>query len=692
MKKFKARCELIVALIAMGVAIGTVGSQAVGATTTAQPAITHSRTAGAATTAPATAQAGTSAEATAATPDAKAASTKGPEAGAGAAENAGAAAKTTTAAAATAPGPKVAVPLTGHYATVTAKAYTFWQSLNWEDTGKTSTDYYHQTLVAVATATIANGKRYYQLATTAGTVVGYISATAVAVGTQPDGVAQPFNQYATITSAADYTIWRDLSFEAVAAQSPSVFHKTFLAKTVSYHRNGAVYYALYDGDQFFGYINATAVQTATSPAGAPVAMDQYATVTAPSVYTIWANFDWTKAMGRTNPSAPETYQVREAYYHSSGATYYSLYQNGTWQGYINAAATTLAATSRGAALPSDRVVTATAKGYTIWQNLAMTAAQTSTTAKYHETFQTSQAFVAEYGDRYYLLCDAENRQVGYVNAAAVSVAEGRQGVAIADTRTVTLKAGYTLWNDFDWHARAKQAGSYKGQTLEVRRHYNHLNGSRYDSVYTAGGSWLGYVNDAGVQTASEWRTTNGQLRYYDGKKAAYTKTFTVKYYSQLDARWAGKSYGGYNFGATGCGMTSIAMILSGLGKNVTPVTAANYAYKYGHFDRGDAGSWESDLTDVAGHYGVGYKVMSSAAQLTSYLKQGYPATVCLDLGGGVRHIVVLHGLVNGRTTVSDPYNRALFSGQRKISQIWSLLSWRSVNTNRGQSAAVVYMP
>lgn len=172
--------------------------------------------------------------------------------------------------------------------------------------------------------------------------------------------------------------------------------------------------------------------------------------------------------------------------------------------------------------------------------------------------------------------------------------------------------------------------------------------------------------------AAAWRSVGGQLKFFNAKTNSYTKTFSLKYYSQLDKRWSGKTYSGYNFGKTGCGQASIAMIISGFGINVTPPMAADYAHKYGTFDTAaGAGSTESDLTLVADKFGLDWIVMKSQAELSSYLAQGYPATVCLDLGGTVRHIVVLTGNKGGYTTVSDPWNNLLFSGKHAISQVWS---------------------
>nr|WP_276580250.1 C39 family peptidase [Lacticaseibacillus parakribbianus] len=319
----------------------------------------------------------------------------------------------------------------------------------------------------------------------------------------------------------------------------------------------------------------------------------------------------------------------------------------------------------------------------------MRAAQTDTTAAIHQTYVATQRFVAEYGAAYYLLATDRGQPVGYVNAEAVTVATGRQGFPAEDSREVLLKAGYTLWQNFAWRPRAKQASGYSRQILEVRRDYTHLNGSRYASVYTKSGQWCGYVNVNGLTPAGEWRPNNGQLRYYDNLKGRDTKSYTVTYFSQLDSRWAHQTYGGYAFGPSGCGMTALAMVLAGYGRAVTPVTTASYGFEHAEFNHDGAGTCQSTLVTVASRFGLDWRVMTSASELTSYLKQGYPATVCLDLGG-YRHIVVLHGYAAGKTTVADPYANRLFSGQHTVAEIWGKLSWLQGNREMGASAAVVY--
>lgn len=56
-------------------------------------------------------------------------------------------------------------------------------------------------------------------------------------------------------------------------------------------------------------------------------------------YTIWRSLAWTKTNGTTKTGT--TYTAKYYYNHFNGSTYYSLYQNGKWVGYVNKNAMTV---------------------------------------------------------------------------------------------------------------------------------------------------------------------------------------------------------------------------------------------------------------------------------------------------------------------------------------------------------------
>ena len=78
------------------------------------------------------------------------------------------------------------------------------------------------------------------------------------------------------------------------------------------------------------------------------------------------------------------------------------------------------------------------------------------------------------------------------------------------------------------------------------------------------GKWVYYEN------------ISNQLNY-DNNKLVVQPTELPQYY-QADARWGDKRYGISNMKITGCVPTSLAMVISGLVKDVTPVQVADYIY------------------------------------------------------------------------------------------------------------------
>ena len=90
-----------------------------------------------------------------------------------------------------------------------------------------------------------------------------------------------------------------------------------------------------------------------------------------------------------------------------------------------------------------------------------------------------------------------------------------------------------------------------------------------------------------TQIKAEWlKDQQGKWTYYENisnqlvyenKNLVVQPTEFPQYY-QADARWGDKRYGISNMKITGCVPTSLAMVISGLVKDVTPVQVADYIY------------------------------------------------------------------------------------------------------------------
>lgn len=148
----------------------------------------------------------------------------------------------------------------------------------------------------------------------------------------------------------------------------------------------------------------------------------------------------------------------------------------------------------------------------------------------------------------------------------------------------------------------------------------------------------------------------------------------MPYYNQGD--YSAYTYGGKPMNTNACAPTSMAMVLSYLGKNVNPVEAAKYSEKNGFYTSGQGTSWGL-FDSMAKAYGVNCDTIgSSSSAIISSLKAGRPVIVSVNGGtfnpSGRGHLFVLAGIDdNGKIIVNDPGSRERTSKTWDISAITS---------------------
>ena len=162
----------------------------------------------------------------------------------------------------------------------------------------------------------------------------------------------------------------------------------------------------------------------------------------------------------------------------------------------------------------------------------------------------------------------------------------------------------------------------------------------------------------------------------------------IPLYLQTDKRWSNKSYGTSTIGVAGCGITSVAMVVSGLTeKTVTPPEVANWATKSGYFINGVGSSW--DLMPGAGKK-WGLKVeqinKNNPKKIIAELSKGNPIIVSMGRGNFTRsgHIMVLRGIKNGKVLISDP------ASKKNSEKLWDLSLIISQSSKKSNSPFWVY--
>lgn len=137
---------------------------------------------------------------------------------------------------------------------------------------------------------------------------------------------------------------------------------------------------------------------------------------------------------------------------------------------------------------------------------------------------------------------------------------------------------------------------------------------------------------------------------------------------QFDAKWGYNAYGDGMIAISGCGPTSLAMILAGLtGKNdTTPVDIAQYAVSQKYYTTAGGTSW-SLMSEGSKHYGLIPKELPLDKNVVfRELNNGHPIILNVGPGDFTRygHYIVVTNVKDGLLQINDPNSR------KRSSQLW----------------------
>lgn len=141
-----------------------------------------------------------------------------------------------------------------------------------------------------------------------------------------------------------------------------------------------------------------------------------------------------------------------------------------------------------------------------------------------------------------------------------------------------------------------------------------------------------------------------------GKDSQFLDGFTI--YSQYDPAWKDKPYSSSTIGASGCGPSAMAMIITALTKQpVTPLDTATYAASQGMYVPGAGSSWAIAST-VANHWGL--RAEPVGANLTKITQALQAGGLVITSGKGPKpftsggHYIVIRAITaSGKLKVGD---------------------------------------
>lgn len=176
----------------------------------------------------------------------------------------------------------------------------------------------------------------------------------------------------------------------------------------------------------------------------------------------------------------------------------------------------------------------------------------------------------------------------------------------------------------------------------------------------------GYSQELGI-TSNDYVSGSGQI--YDGVVFGEAGETQVVYYSQLDERWSTAPYGDSTVSRSGCGPTSMSIVVSTLtGTVVDPPHMAAWAAQNGYYCPGN-GSYHSLIPGTAKHYGLTVESNLTAQGIVDALTEGKLVVVIMAKGHFTKsgHFIVLRGVTeSGKILVADP------ASLTRSNQVWDL--------------------
>lgn len=266
-------------------------------------------------------------------------------------------------------------------------------------------------------------------------------------------------------------------------------------------------------------------------------------------------------------------------------------------------------------------------------------------------------------------------------AVAVFVIAGNRMIRSGDGRTNKndVEAGNTYDNAVIENTKIFE--NNKIQNNKIQNNQSMLDDIMNSTQYPKQLKDLALKNEEALEFVYDYPAEHVKEHTIDLTKEASMDS--VPLFVQWDKRWGYEKYSGNFFAASGCGPTTLSMVVVYLTHNreASPIAVAKYSKEAGYSVDGSGSSWTL-ISEGCRHYGVKAKTVAlDESRMKAELDAGHP--IVINVGPGdftdTGHFMVITGYDDEGFSINDP-NSIEKSGKRwlfknissQIRAVWSM--------------------
>lgn len=241
-------------------------------------------------------------------------------------------------------------------------------------------------------------------------------------------------------------------------------------------------------------------------------------------------------------------------------------------------------------------------------------------------------------------------------AVAVFVIAGNRMIRSGDGRTNKndVEAGNTYDNAVIENTKIFE--NNKIQNNKIQNNQSMLDDIMNSTQYPKQLKDLALKNEEALEFVYDYPAEHVKEHTIDLTKEASMDS--VPLFVQWDKRWGYEKYSGNFFAASGCGPTTLSMVVVYLTHNreASPIAVAKYSKEAGYSVDGSGSSWTL-ISEGCMHYGVKAKTVAlDESRMKAELDEGHPIVVNVGPGDftDTGHFMVITGYDDEGFSINDP--------------------------------------